>query len=46
MRAAAKAAGLPESRLDRCGEEYQSMNNRWDKLLEPHLKQEASTTLE
>jgi hypothetical protein len=46
MRAAAKAAGLPESRLDRCGEEYQSMNNRWDELLEPHLKQDASTTPE
>jgi hypothetical protein len=41
MRSAAKAAGLPESRLDRCGEEYQSMNNRWDVLLEPHLKQEG-----
>jgi hypothetical protein len=46
MRAAAKAAGLPESRLDRCAEEYQSMNNRWDVLLEPHLKQEATTTPE
>jgi hypothetical protein len=46
MRDTAKTAGLPESRLDRCGEEYEAMNNAWLELLGPHLKQEASTAPE
>jgi hypothetical protein len=46
MRDTVKTAGLPESRLDRCGEEYVSMNNSWLELLGPHLKQEATTTSE
>jgi hypothetical protein len=44
MRMAARKGGLPESRLDRCGEEYQSMNESWLDLLGPHLKQEAPAT--
>lgn len=44
MRDSVKTAGLPESRLDRCGEEYESMNNSWLELLGPHLKQNATTT--
>jgi hypothetical protein len=41
-----ETAGLPESRLDRCREEYESMNNSWRELLDPHLKQEVTNTLE
>jgi len=46
MRDAVRTAGLPESRLDRCGEEYESMNSSWLELLGPHLKQEVAPTAE
>jgi len=39
VRAAARAGGMPETRLDRCAEDYKRMNTSWLALLQSHLKQ-------
>ena len=43
IRSLARRFGVPKSRLDRCGEEYQSANNSWLKLVGPRLKQTETT---
>ncbi len=44
LRKAARRDGLPESRLDQCNVEYESMKDSWSKLLQPHLKRTVATS--